>query len=224
MTWTRLGEEFGYEARDLTDAEFRTHVEALCWSNERGLDLLIPKRNLKRFGESPDAAAAPGGLIAKGWWEDRGDCWYIGLRFPEWQVESAVVKQRKDAIALRGRRWRMHKAGDYSAWPPAPEACELCGQRAGRIVWEHCHAHDEHRGWTCDSCNAILREVDKRPDDVRAWERAGEHVWLYWLRCRECAQRPTASPFPIPVTADPEASGLPGSVTDSASPERNEST
>jgi hypothetical protein len=114
VTWTKLGGEFSDEARDLTDAEHRTHVDALGWSNRRGLDLLVPKRDLRKFGESPDAEAAAGGLLAKGWWEDRGDCWYVGLRFPEWQLERAVIKHRQEANALRVRRSRMHKAGDHS--------------------------------------------------------------------------------------------------------------
>jgi hypothetical protein len=205
MTQTRLGEDFPYEARGLTDAEFRTHVEALVWSNWRGLDLLISKRDLRRFAYSLDAETAVGALIAKGWWADRGDCWYVGLRFPEWQVERAVVEQRREAGALYSRRHRMHKAGDYSAWGPAPAACELCGQGGGRIIWEHCHAHNHHRGWTCARCNAVLREVDKRPDSVRAWEQAGERVWQYWLRCPQCADRQTASPFTFPAAADPGA-------------------
>jgi hypothetical protein len=204
MTWTRLGDDFSYEARGLTDAEFRTHVEALCWSNQRGLDLVVPKRDLRRFGESADIEVASAGLVAKGWWEDRGDYWHIGLRFPEWQVERAVVEQRREAGALYSRRHRMHKAGDYSVWEAPPDACELCGQGAGRIVWEHCHAHNEHRGWLCDHCNAILREVDKRPDAAHVWERVGEQVWLYWLRCGQCAGRQTASPFAFPPQNDQE--------------------
>jgi hypothetical protein len=114
MTWTKLGDEFSDEARDMTDAEHRTHVDALGWSNRRGLDLLIPKRDLRKFGESPDAEAAAVGLVAKGWWADRDDCWYVGLRFPEWQLERAVIKHRQEANALRVRRSRMHKAGDHS--------------------------------------------------------------------------------------------------------------
>ena len=114
MTWTKLGDEFSDEARDLTDAEHRTHVDALGWSNRRGLDLPIPKRDLRKFAESPDVEAAVVGLVVKGWWADRGDSWYAGLRFPEWQLERAVVEQRKQANALRVRRSRMHKAGDHS--------------------------------------------------------------------------------------------------------------
>jgi hypothetical protein len=121
VTWTKLGDEFSDEARDLSDAEHRTHVDALGWSNRRGLDLLVPKRDLRKFAESPDAEAAVVGLVVKGWWEDRGDCWYAGLRFPEWQLERAVIKQRQEANALRVRRSRMHKAGDHSLC--LPENC-----------------------------------------------------------------------------------------------------
>jgi hypothetical protein len=99
VTWTKLGDEFPDEAHDLIDAEHRTHVDALCWSNRRGLDLYVPKRDLRRFAESPDAETAVKGLIVKGWWEDRGDSWYIGLRFPEWQRERAQVEHRRAYLA-----------------------------------------------------------------------------------------------------------------------------
>lgn len=118
MTWTKLGDEFSDETRDLTDAEVRTHLDALIWSNRRGLDLHIPKRDLRRFAESPAAGDAVTGLAVKGWWEDRGDSWYIGVRFPEWQLERAVIDKRRDAAALRKRRQRLHEAGDHSLCIP----------------------------------------------------------------------------------------------------------
>jgi len=114
VTWTKLGDEYSDEARDLTDAEYRTHTDALIWSNRRGLDLLIPKRDLRKFAESPDVEAAVEGLVAKDWWADEGDRWNVGLRFAEWQLERVVVVQRKEANALRVRRSRLHKAGDHS--------------------------------------------------------------------------------------------------------------
>lgn len=114
MMWTKLGVEFSDHARDLTDAEFRTHAEALLWSNRRGLDLHIPKRDHLRFAESPDVIEAITGLVVKGWWEDRGDAWYIGVHFPEWQLEHAVVEKRRNDAALRKRRQRLHQAGEHS--------------------------------------------------------------------------------------------------------------
>lgn len=114
MTWTKLGDEYPAAARELTDAEFRTHVEALCWSAFRLLDLRIPKAEVRRFAESPDAEGAVKGLAVKGWWEDLGDSWYIGGRFAEWQIERVVAEKRRNDDALRQRRRRMHKAGDHS--------------------------------------------------------------------------------------------------------------
>jgi hypothetical protein len=118
VTWTKLGDEFSDETRDLTDAEVRTHVDALNWSNRRGLDLHVPKRDLRRFAESPAAGEAVEGLVVKDWWEDRGDSWYVGLRFPEWQLSRAVIDERREAAALRKRRQRLHKAGDHSLCIP----------------------------------------------------------------------------------------------------------
>lgn len=114
MTWTKLGDEFSDEARDLSDAAYRTHVDALCWSNRRLLDLVIPKRDLRRFGETADPDTAAKELVHGGWWEDRGDAWWIGLRFADWQQESAVVTHKREQSAVTSRRSRMHKAGDHS--------------------------------------------------------------------------------------------------------------
>jgi len=114
MTWTKLGDEFSAEASDLTDAEHRTHVDALGWSNRRLLDLRIPKRDVRRFAESPDSEQAVDGLVSKGWWTDNGDDWFIGVFHPEWQLERTVVLKRREAAALRQRRSRMHRAGDHS--------------------------------------------------------------------------------------------------------------
>jgi hypothetical protein len=118
VTWTKLGDEFPVEAKDLTDAEVRTHVEALCWSNWRLLDLHIPKGEVRRFAESRDAAAAVDGLVVKGWWEDRGDAWYIGVRFAEWQHDRSQVEHRRAYLAEAQRRSRRHKAGDHSLCLP----------------------------------------------------------------------------------------------------------
>jgi hypothetical protein len=119
VTWTKLGDEYSDAAADLSDAAFRTHVEALGWSNRRLLDLVIPKRALRRFAETADPDVAVRELIAAGWWEDRGDGWWIGCRFPEWQVERSVIEQRRTDTAARVRRHRMHKAGDHSECEPS---------------------------------------------------------------------------------------------------------
>jgi hypothetical protein len=118
MTWTKLGDEFGDATWRLSDAAFRTHVEALMWSNRLGLDLMIPKRHLGRFAFSPGAEAATRELCAAGWWKEEGDFWNTGLRFADWQPESAVTDQRRAEAALRQRRHRMHVAGTHDLCLP----------------------------------------------------------------------------------------------------------
>jgi hypothetical protein len=119
MTWTKLGDEFGPESGELTNGEFRTHVEALVYSNWRLLDLYVPKSEVRRFAGSADAAADVDGLVAKGWWKDACDAWYIGVRFPEWQRNRSQVEERRAYLAEAQRRSRAHKAGDHSLCLPS---------------------------------------------------------------------------------------------------------
>lgn len=78
------------------------------------LDLKVPKADVRRFAEAPDPETAVKGLVVKGWWEDRGDCWYVGLRFPEWQRERFQVERRRAYLAEAKRRSRAHHNGDHS--------------------------------------------------------------------------------------------------------------
>lgn len=112
--WTKLGDEFGDAAWNLSDHAWRTHCEALLWSNQLGLDLMVPKRHLRRFAFSDRADEAAAELCASGWWKPEGDYWNVGQRFPEWQLEREVVEYRRSASVLRQRRHRLHKAGNHS--------------------------------------------------------------------------------------------------------------
>jgi hypothetical protein len=117
VSWTKFGDEYPVEARELTDAEWRTHGEALMWSNFRLLDLHIPKKDIRRFAEydsdvSLDVVIA--GLVAKKWWRDDGGEWYVGLVHPEWQRDADEVRADRSKAAARMKRIRRHKAGDHS--------------------------------------------------------------------------------------------------------------
>lgn len=114
--WVKLGDEFADAARDLSSPAFRTHVEALLWSGRRGLDLIIPKRDLRRFAEDVDPEKAVVELLELGWWQDLpdDDAWYAGCYFADWQPEAKVVSSRKRANALRVRKNRLHKVDDHS--------------------------------------------------------------------------------------------------------------
>jgi hypothetical protein len=118
VTWTKLGDEFGPESGELTNGEFRTHVEALIYSNWRLLDLYVPKSEIRRFAGTADVGADVDGLVAKGWWADAGPNWYIGVRFPEWQLDRAQVETRRAYLAEAQRRSRAHKSGDHSLCLP----------------------------------------------------------------------------------------------------------
>ena len=125
MSWTKFGDEYPVEAAALTDAEWRTHGEALMWSNWRLLDLAIPKKDVRRFAEY--TADVPledvtAGLLRKGFWRDDGDTWYIGLVHPEWQRDSDEVRTAQARAAARQKRHRRHKNGDHSLC--TPDTCE----------------------------------------------------------------------------------------------------
>lgn len=114
MTWTKLGAEWPDEARDLPDAAYRLHVDALCYSNRRGYDLILPKRDLHKFAEVADPEQTAKELVTREWWEDRRDVWFIGVRFSNWQRthEQVEMKRRTDAAAQR--RKRLHDKGDHT--------------------------------------------------------------------------------------------------------------
>lgn len=106
--WTKIGDEFVDDAADLSDAAVRTHLEALAWSNRRLLDLVIPKRDLRRFAFSETADAAVTELVNVGWWEDCGNCWALVYR-PEWQQSrEQVEKRREDNLRSQWHRRGKH--------------------------------------------------------------------------------------------------------------------
>ncbi|MCA1675735.1 MAG: hypothetical protein LC799_27335 [Actinobacteria bacterium] len=114
MTWTKLGDEFGDAAADLSDAAVRLHVEALLWSNRLLLDLLVPVRDLRRFAFTDEADLAVAELLAAGWWEQRGTVWWIGCRWPEWQRDRVQVEHKRERDSAAQRRRRRHVLGDHS--------------------------------------------------------------------------------------------------------------
>lgn len=118
MTWTKLGAEFPDEISSVSDAAFRTHVEALCWSNRRLLDLAVPKTQLRKFAETADPDVATAELVAAGWWRDDGATWYIGVHFAEWQRDRVQVEHLRQRKARDQQRKRRHDLGDHSLCLP----------------------------------------------------------------------------------------------------------
>lgn len=118
MTWTKLGDSFIDDAYDLSDAAFRLHTEALIYSNRRLLDLVIPKREVRRFTAVDEYDVAAEELVDRGWWADKGDRWWIGLKWPEWQRDRSQVEHRRAQVSAAQRRRRRHQVGDHSMCLP----------------------------------------------------------------------------------------------------------
>lgn len=131
MPLTSLGREMLDEGAGLSDTAWRLHAEALIISTTCLLDFEIPKRKLERqtetHGEHPPAIKQ---LIADGWWEDRGDHWYIGLRFPQWQQSSAQIKQRRETNHAAVERKRLHDKGIHTKCLPG-RICTSLGDTTG---------------------------------------------------------------------------------------------
>lgn len=121
MTWTKLGDEFATECRDLSDAAFRTHVEGLNWAMKRETGGHVDARDVKRFAESPHADMAVDELVATGWWSIDGQGYRINHHM-EHQPEPDLIAKRRELTAQRVKKHRRKKAGleDSSAEPTSP--------------------------------------------------------------------------------------------------------
>lgn len=111
MTWTKLGDEFSDECANtgLSDAAYRTHVEAIAWLYRvERMDLHIPKHLLRRFVGSEDWESAVRTLLALDWWRDRGD--YYQVVHHEDVVRQSIAAQQakrtRDKKAQADKRQR----------------------------------------------------------------------------------------------------------------------
>jgi len=114
VTWTKLGAEWPDEARNLSDAAYRLHIDALTYSNRLLTDLIVDKNDLRRFAYVSDPDAAARELVATGWWEDRGTRWYIGGKFAGWQRSREQVETKRNTDTKAQRRKRLHDSGDHA--------------------------------------------------------------------------------------------------------------
>jgi hypothetical protein len=70
VTWVKLSDDFGERAArsGLSDAAFRTHIEALLWTMRRETGGWIHDRDIRRFAETANPAEAVRQLVGLGWW------------------------------------------------------------------------------------------------------------------------------------------------------------
>jgi hypothetical protein len=110
MTWTKLSDDFTDDCHSLSDAAFRTHVEALIWTMRRETGGYITAHDIRRFAESPHAEMAVSELVAVGWWEIEGQGYRIRHHM-EHQPEPDLIAKRRSDTADRVRKHRRKKAG-----------------------------------------------------------------------------------------------------------------
>lgn len=111
MTWVKISDDFAEDCSSLSDAAFRTHVEALGWVMRRERGARFPKRELRRFTETRgDGEAAARELVEKGYWAEQGEEWEVVHSYAN-QPEPEVIAARRAADAERQRRARLRAAG-----------------------------------------------------------------------------------------------------------------
>ena len=130
MTWVKLSDDFGERAVrcGLSDAAFRTHIEALLWTMRRETGGWIRTADIQRFAETKNPEHAVRELVGLGWWDypagddryerddpdrDPGadpDLFKIVANMDD-QPEPDVIEARRRKTAERARRHRRKLAG-----------------------------------------------------------------------------------------------------------------
>ena len=108
MTWTKLSDGFNDDPDllGLPRGIRLMHVEALVWSNGHGTDGRLPRHVLARITDEPDPVAAAEQLVASGLWSEIDAGWSIAFGD---QMKADEVQKRREATALRTRRWDHHR-------------------------------------------------------------------------------------------------------------------
>ena len=106
VTWTKLSDDFSDDCWQLSDAAWRLHVEGLIWSNRKLTDLVLRKDEIRRWAKHPESADE---LVAIGWWEDRGDHFFIVHHGAYQRSAEAVVRQQTANRENRAKRGKAAK-------------------------------------------------------------------------------------------------------------------
>jgi hypothetical protein len=94
----------------LSDAAFRTDVEALTWTMRRETDGYLDKIDIRKAIETVNVAAAIAERLAVGFWQQT-EHGYIVKHHMEDQPEPEIIAKRRDLAAERARKSRRKKAG-----------------------------------------------------------------------------------------------------------------
>jgi hypothetical protein len=124
VTWVKLSDDFAERAArsGLSDAAFRTHIEALLWTMRRETGGWIRTRDIQRFAETSDPDAAVRELVGLGWWhypyaddrypdDDRDPDEFRIVANMDDQPEPEVIEARRRKATERVRKHRRKMAG-----------------------------------------------------------------------------------------------------------------
>ena len=76
------------------------------------------------------------------------------------------VRRHKKERALYARAWEARRR-EALIGRPQPTCCDICGEEAQLICFDHCHKRGHPRGWLCSRCNLVLGEVKDDRDLLR---------------------------------------------------------
>ena len=117
MTWTKLPDGFNEDPvlLELPRGIRLLYVEALVYSNAHGTDGKLPRHVLSRVTDEPDPVAAAEQLVAAGVWDATDAGWSIAF---DDQLPAKEVRERREATALRTKRWDHHRRGQHDLCRP----------------------------------------------------------------------------------------------------------
>lgn len=107
MTWAKFEDRFPWhrKVRGLSDAAFRLHVSAVCWSCEHLTDGAIPADDLPLVSDVKRTGPAVAELVRRGLWDEVQDGWEVH-DFLIYNESREVVLARREADAERKRKGR----------------------------------------------------------------------------------------------------------------------
>lgn len=164
MTWTKFSDDFSDDCWQLSDAAFRLHVEGLVWSNRKLLDLVLRKDEVQRWAKNPEAATE---LVDRGWWEDRGDRYFIVHHGAYQRAADAVVHQQKINRANRAKRGKAAK-------PPREQAASIKASN------ESCNESSNGSSNERDGTGQDRPGQEETPQVTQLPLAAGAESWPSW--------------------------------------------
>lgn len=140
MTWAKFDDRFPFhrKVRPLTDAAFRLHVSAICWSCEHLTDGRVLSDELALCSDVRKPTAAVAELVRRGMWHELPDGWAIH-DFLLYNEPRQKVQDQREKEVKRKQAWRDKKdaernmSADQSAGVPLSVPLSVPpGQDAGQ--------------------------------------------------------------------------------------------